>query len=113
MKLKRQKIYSAFFRETKTFYKIEDLRKLLKSSNSDEITLEHAKEIYQKLLDENVIKSCTKKQFDLNELNDEEISKKEEEAPSIINSNDKGFFFRFVGVVYIDDCVLKNISQIH
>lgn len=107
MKLKQQKIYSAFFRETKTFYKIEDLKHLLKSSNSDEITLEHAKDIYQKLLNENVIKSCTKKQFDLNELNEEEISKKEEEDPSIVNSNDKGFFFRFVGVVYIDDCVLK------
>ncbi len=107
MKIKQQRIYSAFFRETKTFYKIEDLRKLLKSSDSKEITLEHATEIYQKLLNENVIKSCTIKQFDLNELNEEDVAKKEEADPTIINSNDKGFFFRFVGVVYIDDCILK------
>jgi len=107
VKIKHQRIYSAFFRETKTFYKIEDLKKLLKSSDSKEITLEHANEIYQKLLDENVIKSCTKKQFDLNELNEEDVAKKEEADPTIINNNDKGFFFRFVGVVYIDDCILK------
>ena len=107
MKLKHQRLYSAFFRETKTFYRIEDLKKLLKSPDSKEISLEHANYIYQKLLDENVIKSCTKKQFDLNELNEEEVTQKEEDDPSIINSGEKGFFFRFVGVVYIDDCILK------
>ncbi|MBR4321051.1 LlaJI family restriction endonuclease [Treponema sp.] len=107
MKLKHQKLFSAFFRETKTFYRIGDLKNLLKSSDSSEITLEHANYIYQKLLNENIIKSCTKKQFDLNELNEEEISKKEEEDSTIINSSDKGFYFRFVGVVYVDDCVLK------
>lgn len=107
MKLKHQKLYSAFFRETKTFYKIEDLKRLLKSNNSKEISLEHANYIYQKLLDENVVKACTKKQFSLNELNEEEIAEQEESDPSIINSNDKGFFFRFVGVVYVDDCVIK------
>lgn len=107
MKLKHQKLYSAFFRETKTFYKIEDLKRLLKSKDSKEISLEHANYIYQKLLDENVIKACTKKQFSLNELNEEEIAEQEETDPSIINSNDKGFFFKFVGVVYVDDCVIK------
>lgn len=107
MKLKHQRLYSAFFRETKTFYRIEDLKKLLKSPDSKEISLEHANYIYQKLLDENVIKSCTKKQFNLNELNEEEVAQKEEDDPSIINSGEKGFFFRFVGVVYIDDCILK------
>ena len=107
MKIKRQKLYSAFFRETKTFYKIEDLRRLLRSTDSKEISENHAEEIYRKLLDENIIKSCTKKQFSLNELNDEELAEKEENDPSILNSSEKGFFFRFVGVVYIDDCVLK------
>lgn len=107
MKIKHQRLYSAFFRETKTFYRIEDLKKLLKSPDSKEITQNHANYIYQKLLNENVIKSCTKKQFDLNELNEEEVAQKEEDDPSIINSGEKGFFFRFVGVVYIDDCILK------
>ena len=107
MRLHRQRLYSAFFRETKTFYRIEDLKKLLKSPDSKEISLEHAICIYQKLLDENIIKSCTKKQFNLNELNEEEVAKKEEDDPSIKNSGEKGFFFRFVGVVYVDDCILK------
>ena len=49
--------------------------KLLKSPDSKEISHEHANYIYQKLLNENVIKSCTKKQFDLNELNEEEMIK--------------------------------------
>lgn len=107
MKLKRQKLYSAFFRETKTFYKVEDLRRLLRSIDSKEITENHAVEIYHKLLDENIIKSCTKKQFNLNELNEEELAEKEENDPSILNSSEKGFFFKFVGVVYVDDCVIK------
>lgn len=107
MKLKHQKLYSAFFRETKAFYKIEDLQKIITKSEPSEKVKKHAEYIYEQLLKENVIKSCTKKQFDLNELNEEEISKKEAEDPSILNDNDKGFFFNFVGVVYVDDCIIK------
>ena len=107
MKLKHQKLYSAFFRETKSFYKIENFQKIFSKNEPSEKVKKHAEYIYEQLLKENVIKSCTKKQFDLNELNEEEISKKEAEDPSILNDNDKGFFFNFVGVVYVDDCIIK------
>ena len=108
MKLKEQKIYSAFFRETKTFYRIDDLKNLLKlEDSSKETAAEHAVRIYNQLLRCDVIKSCTKKQFELNELPEDELARREEEDPSITNSNDRGFFFKFVGVVYIDDCVIK------
>lgn len=107
MKLKHQKLHSAFFRETKTFYKIEDFQKIFSKNEPSEKVKKHAEYIYEQLLKENVIKSCTRKQFDLNELNEEEISKKEAEDPSILNDSDKGFFFNFVGVVYVDDCIIK------
>ncbi len=108
MKLKDQKIYSAFFRESKTFYKINDLKELLKlEDSSKETATEHAERIYDQLLRCDVIKACTKKQFELNELPEDELARKEEEDPSIVYSNDKGFFFKFVGVVYVDDCVIK------
>lgn len=107
MKLKNQKVYSAFFRETKTFYQIKDLKELLKLEDSSKETADaHAERIYNWLLRHNVIKSCTEKQFELNELPEEELIRKEEENPAI-NNGDKGFFFRFVGVLYVDDCVIK------
>ncbi len=107
MKLTHQKLYSAFFRELKTFYTINDLMVLLKSNDTKSITHDHADYVYSKLLEQNVIRSCTKKQFDLNELNEEEIAEREENDATILNDNTKGFYFKFVGVVYIDDCVLK------
>lgn len=107
MKLTSRKIYTAFFQEIKTFYKVEDLKRLLKSPDLVEINIEKAYLIYQKLLEQNVIKACTKKQFDLNELNEDEISKKEAEDETILNNKEKGFYFTFVGVVYIDNCILK------
>jgi len=107
VKLKNQKVYSAFFRETKTFYQIKDLKNLLRlEDSSKETATEHAERIYNWLLRHNVIKSCTEKQFELNELPEEDLARKEEEEPSI-NNGEKGFFFRFVGVLYIDDCVIK------
>lgn len=108
MKLKEQKIYSAFFRESKTFYRIKDLKELLKLEDSSaQSASEHAERIYGQLLKCDVIKSCTKKQFELNELPEDEVARKEEEDPSITQNKDKGFFFKFVGVVYVDDCVIK------
>ncbi len=107
MKLSHQKLYSGFFREIKTFYTINDLMTLLKSKEAEFISLDHADYIYRKLLEQNVIKSCTKKQYDLNELNEEEVVEREENDSSILNDNTKGFYFKFVGILYIDDCVLK------
>lgn len=108
MKLENQKIYSAFFRETKTFYTKESFANILGLQNtSKETKLQHAERIFTKLLEQNVIKSCNRKQFDLNELNADDLKEKEQQDSSIINNKEMGFFFNFVGVVFVDDCVIK------
>lgn len=108
MKLENQKIYSAFFRETKTFYTKESFTNILGLQNtSKETKQQHAERIFTKLLEQNVIKSCNRKQFDLNELNADDLKEKEQQDSSIINNKEMGFFFNFVGVVFVDDCVIK------
>lgn len=108
MNFENHKIYSAFFRETKTFYTKESFAKFLGLEDSvKESKQQHAERIYSKLLEQNIIKSCNKKQFKLNELNSDDLKQKEENDPSILNNKEKGFYFNFVGVVFVDDCVLK------
>lgn len=108
MNFENQKIYSAFFREIKTFYTKESFAKILGLEESvKESKQQHADRIYSKLLEQNVIKSCNKKQFNLNELNSDDLKQKEEDDPSILNNKEKGFYFNFVGVVFVDDCILK------
>ena len=108
MNFENQKIYSSFFREIKTFYTKESFAKILGLEDSEkESKQQHADRIYSKLLEQNVIKSCNKKQFNLNELNSDDLKQKEEDDPSILNNKEKGFYFNFVGVVFVDDCILK------
>lgn len=95
-----QKIASAFFCESK-FYNLNDFSKRLK------IDEECARKVIARLLAANIIKPTSRRAFDMDELQSEEIILEE---PFFLNY-ENGFSFCFVGIICTENCVLKCLPK--
>lgn len=93
-------IASAFFRENK-FYNLTDF------SNRLGINEECARKIIFRLRAANIIKPTTRRAFNLDELQTEEIISDE----NFFSNYENGFTFHFVGIACTENCVLKCLPK--
>ncbi len=95
-----QKIASAFFRE-KQFYNLKSFSERL------EIKEDCAKKLIARLRSANIIKPTSRRAFDMDELQSEEIISDER----FFSNEENGFAFCFVGIACAEHCVLKCLPK--
>ncbi len=100
MEYKAIKLHTAFFRESRTCYTLEDFNKKLGLKD-----IEKAKKIVAALKRTGIAKAVKKSEFNLEMLNDSE-----EDyiiTDDISTNSDIGYVLNYVGFAFNDDCLIK------
>ena len=93
-------LHSAYFRESRTCYMLEDFNKKLGLND-----IEKAKKVVASLKRTGIAKAVSKKEFDLNNLNDEETNYII--TDDISTNSDIGYVLNYVGFAYTENCLIK------
>ncbi|MDD5928329.1 MAG: LlaJI family restriction endonuclease [Spirochaetales bacterium] len=91
---------SAYFREARTCYMLEDFNKKLRLNDIDK-----AKKVVAALKRTGIAKAINKKEFDLNNLNEEESNYII--TDDISTNSDIGYVLNYVGFAYTENCLIK------
>lgn len=92
--------HSAYFREARTCYMLEDFNKKLGLND-----IEKAKKVVASLKRTGIAKAVSKKEFDLNNLNEEETDYLI--TDDISANSDIGYVLNYVGFAYTENCLIK------
>lgn len=93
-------LHTAYFREARTCYMLEDFNKKLGLND-----IEKAKKVVASLKRTGIAKAVSKKEFDLNNLNEEETNYII--TDDISTNSDIGYVLNYVGFAYTENCLIK------
>lgn len=93
-------LHSAYFREARTCYMLEDFNRKLGLND-----IEKARKIVSSLKRTGIAKAVSKKEFNLNKLNEKETDYLI--TDDISTNSDIGYVLNYVGFAYTEDCLIK------